>query len=33
MMTDPIAAYLAELEEFYRKLKEIMEKYEMEVKE
>ncbi|GEM_PF-4749838 len=32
-MTDPIAAYLAELEEFYRKLKEIMEKYEMEVKE
>lgn len=32
-MTDPVAAYLAELEEFYRKLKEIMEKYEMEVKE
>lgn len=32
-MTDPVAAYLAELEEFYRKLKEIMEKYEMELKE
>ena len=34
MLTDLVAAidYMTELEEFYRKLKEIVEKYEMEVK-